>query len=72
VSASTVAAVGALIDEYRQLTPLLDEHLEDNDGVLLPHLVMADIVRWLAERVESDPETCWNANTSAAPRTFRV
>ena len=58
MSASTVAAVGALVDEFRELTPLLAEHLEDNDGEVLPHLLLADIVRWLVARVDSDQDIC--------------
>jgi hypothetical protein len=58
MSASTVAAIGALVDAHRELTPVLAEHLEDNDGELLPHLVMADIVRWLVDHRETDPEVC--------------
>jgi hypothetical protein len=58
MSASTVAAVGALVDEYRQLTPLLAEHLDDNEGQMLPHLVLSDAVRWLAARVTADPALC--------------
>jgi hypothetical protein len=58
MSASTVAAIGALVDAYRQLTPVLAEHLEDNEGEFLPHLVLADVVRWLSDRVDSDPDIC--------------
>jgi hypothetical protein len=58
MSASTVAAIGALIDGHRQLTPLLAEHLHDNDGQVLPHLILADVVRWLAVRVDADPALC--------------
>ena len=58
MSASTVAAVGALVDTYRVLTPVLAEHLEDNNGELLPHLVMADIVRWLVAHVETELDLC--------------
>ncbi|RZU18785.1 hypothetical protein EV645_0984 [Kribbella rubisoli] len=53
-----MAAIGALVDEYRELTPVLAEHLEDNEGEILPHLVLADVVRWLAARVDSDRDIC--------------
>lgn len=56
--ASTVAMVGALVYEHRQLLPVLAEHLEDNDCEVLPHLLLADIVRWTAARVETAEETC--------------
>ena len=58
MSASTVAAVSALIHAHRQFIPLLDAHLVDNDGEILPHLVMADVVRWLVEHYDTDRETC--------------
>jgi len=46
MSASTVALVGALLNRFDVLRPLLEEHLEDQDGEVLPHLLMADIERW--------------------------
>jgi len=46
MSASTVALVGALFYRFKALRPLLQEHLEDQDGGVLPHLLMADIERW--------------------------
>lgn len=56
--ASTVAMIGALIYEHRQLMPLLAEHLEDNDREVLPHLLLADVVRWTAAHVATDEEAC--------------
>lgn len=58
VSAATVASVGALIHSHPRLLPLLDEHLLDNDGEVLPYLVLADIVRWLVDHEQTDPEFC--------------
>lgn len=58
MSASTVAAVGALVDSHRELLPLLAEHLADNGGEVLPHLLMADIVRWLVAHLDSHPHVC--------------
>jgi len=40
------------------LRPALDEHLSDNDGELLPHLVMADFFRWLVAHHEARPGAC--------------
>jgi len=54
-SAHTVAAIGALIDAHRQLIPVLEEHLVDNEGEVLPHLVLADVIRWLVEQHAADP-----------------
>lgn len=40
------------------LTPLLDEHLEENGGNVLPHLAMAESIRWLVTHRESSPHAC--------------
>lgn len=58
MSATTVAAIGALIDSHRELLPVLERHLEDNEGELLPHLVMSDVIRWLVDHRTSDPQVC--------------
>lgn len=58
MSANTVAAVGALIDAHRDLMPVLEEHLIDNEGEVLPHLVLADVIRWLVDHRLSHPDTC--------------
>lgn len=55
---AAVAAVAAFVDEYTELAPLLTEHLEDNEGEVLPHLFLADVMRWLAARVEYDQDLC--------------
>ncbi|WP_112908672.1 hypothetical protein [Rhizobium leguminosarum] len=39
--------------KFRQLEAVLSEHLKDNDGEILPHLLMADYCR-LVERVPDD------------------
>lgn len=58
MSAATVAAIRALIDEHPELLPILDEHLKDNEGEVLPHLVMADVVRWLVRNEEAGRDDC--------------
>lgn len=58
MSAATVAAIGSLIDSHRELLPVLEEHLEDNEGEVLPHLVMADVMRWLVAHRASEPQVC--------------
>lgn len=58
MSANTVAAIGALIDAHRELLPVLEEHLIDNEGEVLPHLVMADVIRWLVDHRQSHPGIC--------------
>jgi hypothetical protein len=56
MSASTVALIGALMYRTRALLPVLEEHLTDNDGQVLPHLVMADVIRWLVAYRTAQPE----------------
>jgi len=58
VSATTERAINRLVAEFNELTPILEESLEDNEGELLPHLVLADVIRWLAEHIESEGNTC--------------
>jgi hypothetical protein len=58
MSGSTIAAIGALIDANRALVPILDEHLRDNEGEVLPHLVMADVIRWLVEHRSTHEDEC--------------
>jgi hypothetical protein len=57
-NASNVAAIGALIYHHPKLSPLLVEHLEDNNGQVLPHLLMGDVMRWIVENLESDLQQC--------------
>lgn len=57
MTASTVALVGGLCHRHRVLLPMLAEHLEDNDGEVLPHLVMSDAVRWLVAH-RDEQKTC--------------
>ena len=45
-----------LVDEAPGLRPLLDEHLDDNYGDVLPHLFLADFVRFAVGHLE-DPVT---------------
>jgi hypothetical protein len=52
------SAVWGLVDAHPVLRPVLDEHFADNDGELLPHLVLADFFRWLVAHQESEPEAC--------------
>ena len=58
MSANTVAAIGALIHAHCDLLPVLEEHLTDNEGEVLPHLVLADVVRWLVEHRATHPDVC--------------
>ncbi|WP_159705579.1 hypothetical protein [Arthrobacter sp. 18067] len=44
-----------LIADHPHLRPNYDEHLKDNDGDLLPHLLIADICRWVVTEQDSQP-----------------
>lgn len=35
----------------------MDEHLDDQEGELLPYLLMADVARWAQATYSSDPDT---------------
>jgi len=41
-----------LVSAVPELRPLLDEHLADNYGELLPHVLFGDITRWVGSAVE--------------------
>lgn len=41
--------MGALIHRFPTLAPILQEHLDDYDG-LLPHVLMGDITRWVVKQ----------------------
>lgn len=58
MSAATEAAIEQLVAAHPDLAPVLAEHLEDNFGEMLPHLVMADVVRWLVAHRDSDAAVC--------------
>ncbi|MGQ0845184.1 MAG: DUF7674 family protein [Sporichthyaceae bacterium] len=51
------AAIGMIVWRFRALAPILREHLESNDGELLPHPFMYDIEQWAESLVSADPET---------------
>lgn len=51
MSALTVAFVGSLVYEFPPLLGLLQEHLDDQDGEVLPHLFMADLERCIEAQV---------------------
>jgi hypothetical protein len=53
-----VAVVCALVDAYRELLPVLETHLADNEGEVLSYLLLSDVVRWLVAHRESHPDLC--------------
>lgn len=44
-----------LVEAFPQLEPLLDEHLADQDGELLPYVFFGDVARWLDEHSRTEP-----------------
>lgn len=58
MSAETVAAVGALIHANRDLLPVLEEHLADYEGEVMPTILLDDVVRWLVQHRTSHPIVC--------------
>ena len=51
-----IAFLGSLAWRYPALRGRLDEHLDDNEGEILPHVLMADYERWAEEALRSgDP-----------------
>ena len=46
-----------MLEQFPPLRPLLDAHLEDMDGELLPYLLMADVARWAHKAAEVQPST---------------
>lgn len=63
MSATTVAFMGALVYQFSELRPLLQEHLDDQEGELLPHLFMADVERWIEVEVINRPSQSRNLIT---------
>ena len=52
-----VALLGTLCCRFPTFMPMLQEHLDDYDG-LLPHVLMGEITRWVVQRFlidSSDP-----------------
>ena len=56
MSAYDIAFVGALCWRFRELMPLLREHLDDYD-TLLPHVLMGDITRWVVRLYQTEPSS---------------
>src|SRR5436309_11 len=51
-----VALLGALAWQFEALRDRLDEHLEDNNQGILPHVLMSDYERWAEAALErADP-----------------
>lgn len=51
--ADQVALLGHLAYVVPELVPILDEHLDDNESEMLPHLLIADYERWAEDAIEN-------------------
>lgn len=50
------ALMNRLTTEFPELEPLLQEHLVDQEGEMLPYLLMADVSRWAQENSTQRPD----------------
>jgi hypothetical protein len=48
-----------LADQIPPFRPLLDEHLADNDGEVLPHVFMGDVARWFLQEATTSEASDW-------------
>ncbi len=55
--AGDVQFINDLVEEVPTLRPLLQEHLEDNYDEILPHLFLADVLRWALANPGDDATT---------------
>src|SRR4051812_19207816 len=55
--ARTTAFIGWMVFRSPELLPILLEHLEDNEGEVLPHVILFQIRKWVELEVESRGET---------------
>jgi hypothetical protein len=55
--ARTVAFIGWMIFRSPVLLPILQEHLQDNGGEVLPHVLLFRIREWVELEVEARGET---------------
>jgi hypothetical protein len=49
--------VWQLVDRFPAVRSILDEHLSENGGELLPHPFFGDLTRWIVPAVHSDPSS---------------
>src|SRR5687768_10689156 len=50
------ALINRLTTEIRELKPLLQQHLVDQDGDMQPYVLMADVARWAHEGSTQMPD----------------
>ena len=49
------AGIERLIAKFPELTHLRDEHVSYFEG-MLPHLLIGEVIDWLAQKVDNDPD----------------
>jgi len=50
--------IRAMVARFPGLRPLLNEHRQDQDGELLPHLFFADLTRYLLSLLSDESNVC--------------
>lgn len=53
MSGRTEAVVDRLVNGFPSIRPLLEEHLTDNFGEVLPHLFLGDVTRYLTRLADA-------------------
>lgn len=52
------AFIWNLVHTWPELDDVVRYNLEEAGGVLLPHLVLSDVMRWLVDHLHDDREEC--------------
>ena len=52
-----IAFLGLLVYRNRELLPVLQEHLQDQESQVLPYLLLADIMRWMIKDLAQSADT---------------
>ena len=52
MNSKTVDFVRALVEKFSILIPVFKEHIEDQNGEVLPHVFLADITRLIINRIQ--------------------
>ena len=54
--AENVSFMGAMAHRHKVLLPVLQEHLEDQEGEIIPYVLMAEIARFLVSPLMIDTD----------------
>lgn len=58
IQPSIIAMTGALVYEHPALMPLFSANVIDNEGEVLSHLVLSEIVQWTEDHIDDETATC--------------